>query len=280
MKILISYRGIPQSPGWATGDLVANAFLSLGHEVACYGNYYGTNKYIEHRPNGLKEDWDLFLFLECGDGEPTYNELKYVRARKRASWFFDSQLYIKKWQSIVHYFNFDVNFIANPNLIHDVPNGHFLPYAADNLYIRNNTNKVFDFLIIGSDRPNRRDLYNQLKAACSGAVVGYKTGIFRQEYIDIISSSKYVVNDIAGGGLGLLPIRVFETLASGSELITPHNDGCSNLGLPCFEYKSIDDLITICIGLVRNPIFKNDQKIILNSHMYKNRCEKILECLK
>ena len=95
MKILVSFRGIPQSPGWATGDFVVKAFRKLGHEVFPYGNYYQTAERIEglDQTTLFRQEYDLVLFLECNDGDPQCTEWHSngtSKTRALASWFFDT----------------------------------------------------------------------------------------------------------------------------------------------------------------------------------------------
>lgn len=276
MKILVSYRGIPQSPGWATGDCVVKGFRDLGHDVTAYGNYYQTPRRLEDK-NVLAEDWDLFLFMECGDGDPVYTELANIRARKRASWFFDAALYPQNWLAILRHFEFDVNYIANSCMLYDNLKTEYLPYAADDLHVRSQSHKYRAFGFIGSDRPDRQALASRL----SFANVELKSGIFRQEFIDYLAGSRYVINDIAGGGVGLIPMRPFEALAAGSALITPKDDGVKALGLPCIEYGSLDELVSICRHLYDDNIIPDNsgQEAVLSNHMYRNRCTTILEKL-
>lgn len=274
MKILVSYRAIPQSPGWATGDCVVRAFRELGHDVTPYGNYYQTQKRLEDG-SPFETDWDLHLFLECGDGDPTYSELVSLRTRKRASWFFDAALYPQNWLAILRLFEFDVNFMANSVMLYDNLNTAYLPYAADSLHVRPaDHHKYRAFAFVGSDRPERQALAKTLN-------VELKSGIFREEFIDYLAGSRYTINDIAGGGAGLVPMRPFEALAAGSSLITPKGDGVKALGLPCIEYGSQDELVSICSRLYNDNILPDNtgQDVVLRNHMYKHRCATILKKL-
>jgi len=275
MKILVSYRGIPQSPGWATCDMIVRAFRALGHEVMPYGHYYQAQMGRLEDRSPFDEDWDLFLFMECGDGDPTYTELASLRSRKRASWFFDAALYPHKWLEIVRLFDFDVNFIANNNMLYANLKTHFLPYAADDtLHYRPYTPKTRKLGFIGSDRPDRQRLAHKLG-------IELKSGIFREQFIDYMASCHYIVNDIAGGGAGLIPMRPFEALAAGAELITPQNDGCRALGLPCLEYSCQEELVSICATLQNDGLLPNynGQANVLSNHTYKHRCDTILKAI-
>jgi len=274
MKILVSYRGIPQSPGWATGDCVVRAFRALGHETTPYGNYYQTGNRLEQSLDCLNEEYDLLLFMECGDGDPVYSELVNVRTRKRASWFFDAALYPQIWLDIIRIFEFDINFIANRSMLYDSFKTEYLPYAADETihYRSPGHHKYRTFGYIGSDRPERQALAHRINTEL-------KSGIYREDFINYLAGSKYAINDIAGGGTGLIPMRPFEALMAGTAIITPKDDGVKALGLPCVEYDSIDELVSICRHLHDYNISPDNtgQAEVLRNHTYKNRCVTILE---
>lgn len=278
MKILVSYRAIPQSPGWATGDFVIKAFRKLGHDVNAYAKYYMEEKWIEDPNEILKKKYDLYLQMECGDGDRFYKELiGNVDAMKRASWWFDCALYPDRWKqetaglSCMRFFTANKNMIGENSWCHDV----FLPYAADEFHVRQNVEKTCDFLIIGSDRPERRGQYELVKKILPNATVEFKTGVFREDYINALANSRYVINDIAGGGSGLIPCRPWEALAAGTKVITPKGDGCKELGLPIIEYENLADT---CIELWHKPelLTLEEQELFLAKHMYVNRCQEIL----
>jgi hypothetical protein len=271
MKILVSYRGIPESRGWATGDFVVEAFKQLGHNVDVYGNYYGTVDKLQNKLNPFDKEYDLFLFMECGDPEPFYKELRIVNAKIKASWFFDSALYVDYWRHQVFTVGTSPNFIGNANLVSEIQNGIYLPYAASHKHYRKlNTEKDIDYLIIGSDRPERRILLDSIKSIFPSKRVELVSGVYRDDYINYLSRAKFVVNDIAGGGKGLIPMRPFEVIMAGSTLITPRGDGVSDLGIPCYEYDSIDQLVDFVDELPAA------QDFVIKNHTYVNRCEKII----
>ena len=275
-RILVSYRGIPQSPGWATGDMVTRAFRAMGHMAFPYGNYYQTSRWIEPVDGAFDREWDLLLFMECGDGDRTYTELRSVRALKRASWFFDAALHPEKWLDIVRLFDFDANFVANRGMADQAPRCQHLPYAADRvLHYRPPSHPKQRFLALaGSDRPERRAVAEVL----SFTGVQLQTGLFREAFIDHLASSFFTISDIAGGGAGLVPMRPFEALAAGSALITPADDGVRSLGLPCIEYRTREHLAFICRRLLecQDRPDPAGQDLVMKCHSYECRCEAIL----
>lgn len=301
MRILVSYRGIPSSPGWETGTFVVNAFCCLGHDTVPYGTYYQTNNWIDNRNHNtlLSVEYDLYLQMECGDGDRFYSELNNIKSKKRASWWFDVQLYPGRWKREIGLVSSEINFIGNKNF---VGSNIYLPYAADwekhavpiffidgQYQTNKNCNqgeyitiyKDIDFLIIGSSRPEREILYKLISNAVPNANVQYITNVFREEYINYLTRSHFVINDIAGGGHGLIPMRPFETIAAGSNLITPHNDGVHDLGIPCFEYRNMEELLQLVMNLNNQPKPTNFdyQKEFLKNHTYINRCETILKTI-
>lgn len=254
--------------------MVVRAFQEMGHDVTPYGNYYQTPHRLEKDKSCLREDYDLFLFMECGDGDPVYTELVGVRARKRASWFFDAALYPHNWVRLLQDFDFDVNFIANSTMLYDNFKTEYLPYAADPIlhYRPHSHHKYRMFGLIGSDRPERRALAKHLS-------LDLMSGIFREEYINYLAGSYYVINDVAGGGAGMIPMRPFEALMAGAALITPKYDGVMAVGLPCIEYGSLEELTSICNNIRDNNILPDNtgQNEVLRYHTYKHRCAMILE---
>jgi Glycosyl transferases group 1 len=289
MKILISYRGIPQSPGWATGDFVVKAFRQLGHEVYPYGNYYESDKMIDDNTfeKLINIDFDLYLQMECGDGDRFYGECASFRCKKRASWWFDIALYPERWKRETALVSSDMNFIANRNFIYDLPKTYYLPYAADfELHHRSlQVPKIRDVALIGSDRPDRRQLIDALKE--KGIDAHLISGIFREQYVDALASTKIIVNDIAGGGSGLLPMRYFEAPAAGSYLLTI-NDNIAEHALDIAtvigHYKDAPMLAFQCRALLDNQVVLADftqlqQSCILQHHTYRNRCQEILNII-
>lgn len=285
MKILISYRTIPTSPGWATGDLVVKAFRALGHDAHAYTKYYQESRWIEDPTRLLEEEWDLYLQMECGDGDIFYSELKDVRAKKRISWWFDVALYPARWEYETAYISSEINFVANYNYLNKNSYTYYLPYAADDTlhYRPVHLPKKYDFALVGSDRPERRQLILSLRER--GIDAHLISNVYREAYIDALASSRVVINDVAGGGNGLLPMRYFEAVMAGSFLLTPYDDGefCLDT-LPAFvcHYADIEHLILKC----KNFNFEHDehkrqirQNIVLDKHTYKNRCQEILEII-
>lgn len=290
MKILVSYRGIPQSPGWATGDMVVKAFRELGHETYAYAKYYEEERWVETLPAEIQRDGvDLIIFMECNDGDRQYTELRTLPARHMACWLFDTSYYPDQCQELVKWFNFDHLFLANPHTIAHYRsigynNVHYLPYACDpQLHGRSlETPKTRRVALIGSDRSDRRQLAHDLDRY--GIELELISGVFREQYIDTLASAKIVVNQNPAEGRGLLNMRWFETPAAGSLIIGEESDRTANspfkdIGI---GYVNVCDLAAECDYYLSNPEelkkkTKQLQDHVFQHHTYENRCQQILD---
>ena len=286
MKILVSYRAIPQSPGWATGDMVVKAFRALGHDTFAYAKYYQENRWLDN-PSPTPSEYDLCLFMECNDGDPQYCELKNLRARKMVCWLFDNSYYQDKCRGLIDYFNFDFSFLANPLVVQEFrqsnyDNVHYLPYACDpDLHSRpDGYMKKRDVALVGSIREDRVKLADELKKYnIELQLIG---GLYRSSYIDALASSKIIINQNPPAGRGLLNMRFWETIAAGSWIITEAEDANANERVRRFLnlynlYHGVEDLAKMCQKILRDNPADLAQRIVLNQHTYSDRCQEILK---
>jgi hypothetical protein len=290
MRILVSYRGIPQSPGWATGDMVVKALRELGHEVHAYAKNYQTSTWVECHllhPH-LQIDYDLWIFMECNDGDQQYLGLKDVKTKKKVSWTFDNSYYPDNLASLLSYFQFDYHFLANPLLLNQFPNSHYLPYACDpELHSRSFDRKREHFCtLVGSIREDRKNLAKSLKKHnVDLKLIGE---VFREEYIDTLGSSRIIVNQNPGVGAGLLNMRTFEAPAAGALLLMERRDYEANPGIlrnnkDCIVFDSDSHLAELLsnlekdtTGLVEN-LRMAGQSSVLSQHTYVKRCKQLLD---
>jgi len=294
MKILVSFRGIPQSPGWSTGDMVVKALRALGHEVFPYAKYYQQNKWVEDRKFALdNHEFDLILYMECNDGDPQYHELQLVRARKTACWLFDTSYHQDRYKRLVDYFRFDHLFLANPLTIQEYrvwgyKNAHYLPYACDReLHGRSlEYPKTRDVVLVGSIRDDRRALATELKQ--HGVKLELVGDVFREDYIDALASAKIVINQNPPEGRGLLNMRFWETQAAGTFVFTEHFDNEMNIeaGIDsrAMPYESTGEIAAFTKTLLAhdgphslNELCKYNQSIVFENHTYQNRCQDMLK---
>lgn len=296
MKILVSYRGIPQSPGWATGDLVFNAFKSMGYEVYTYGYYYQNPK--NRLPNNLtieqakRETWDLVLYMECNDPDPQYVELKHLNSKKFVYWDFDASYHLDHTLGFVNYMRFDHIFCANILLkeyFKRYAPTTILPYAfcKDKHCIVTQPDRTMRFAMVGSNWGERQKIYEALiKERIPVDLVVNK---FREEYIEALASTHVCINHNVKSGRGLLVMRIFEALGAKTCLLTNDADGIQHFLTPdqdCIVYKDIPHLIEICRGLnapkgmiLADQIAEIGHKTGIDRHTYHHRCQKILRVL-
>jgi len=296
MKILVAYRGIPQSPDWATGDMVVKAFRELGHDVTPYGTYYQTDVWMEEIDpvRSIREaEYDLALYMECNDADPAYGGFKLVKARKTACWLFDTSYYPDNLTGFNEFFGFDHQFIANPLDLNKFPNSSYLPYAIDtDLHGRSAAHeKEYNFSLPGTVRPDRVTLSQTLSK--KGIRLELISGLFREEYIEALAKALVVINQNPNQGRGLLNMRYWEAQAAGALILTEHSDFNTNaremewngMGtLSGLFYDSVDSLVNICERLNKDNSEiereRNDGQLnVLRHHTYKHRCQRMLELL-
>lgn len=298
MKILVSYRGIPQSPGWATGDMVVKALRNLGHFVVPYAKNYKEETWVEQRDESwtgetklqeiTRHEWDLVLFMECNDDDHQYREMRDIRTRKRACWLFDTSYYPDRCEQMVRWFGFEHIFLANPITIRQYnsvgfENVTYLPYACDkDLHYRPIGDKEHDCVLVGSIRHDREILVAELDyEEIDLKLIG---GVFREEYVDTLASARIVVNQNPPAGRGLLNMRWFEAPAAGAIVFGELADHQANDVFAGWQlgYDSPEGLADKCGHYLGNPVrlivtAQNLQNHVLCYHTYRNRCETILE---
>ncbi len=287
MRICVSFRGSKNIRSWETGELISKGLERLGHSVDRYGCVYETGESITSASFG--GSYDLFLWMECNDNLGQYSELKNINAAKKIGWFFDVTMYPGYCYSLADHMGFDHIFCANQNHLTKFSQPTtYLPYAADpELHFRAiEEYPTVGFGLVGSDRPERRELIQKLMDAGfhDAALMG---GVFKEEYIDCLSQCRVTVNDQAGGGAGLLPMRTFEAPAAGSLLVELSQN--ENLLSPIFgdsyvDYNDLHDLIKVCRTIQNNPELVslmrwNAQQKIREAHLYDHRAQTILDTI-
>ena len=294
MHILVSYRGIPSSPGWATGDFVTEALRRAGHDVFPYGNYYQTNERIEglDPQDLLSQKYDLTIFMECNDADPQYNELsrnKNLKTDVLCSWLFDTSYYSDHLKTISDYFNFDLNFIANPAELKRFKNSKYLPYAADLVKHCKSLRDDYENIpaLFGTIRKDRLSIVKG--ASHKGILIKLVEGKFRENYIEALSRTAITVNQNPRKGRGLLNMRSFEAPACGSILMLEERDYLLNPGVfqdkqNCYVYKNHNDLFRKIKTLQRDNQILNEIRLhgynnIIANHTYDNRVKTLIESL-
>jgi len=294
MKILISYRGIPNSPGWETGSLLSDAFEELGHEVCRYGHYYEKSwqsPISDLNPSNIMDcSFDYTIYCECNDPDPQYVELKHVKSTKKVYWEFDTSYHLNLSEAICNYFKFDHVFYANykcENFFKRfTPLVTWLPYGlCQRKHFTNFTNKKFLYTIVGSPWAERKEIADTLKT--NGIEVEFITGKFREEYVRALAQSQATINFNKDEGRGLLVMRVFEALGTKTCLITNNGDYVEEVlrpGVECIVYKDMNELVEIC------QRYKNSQSDLewianfgyergMREHTYEARAQQMINAL-
>ena len=210
MRLLVAYRGIPQSPGWATGDSIVRAARMLGHDVATHGVYYQTTTPL---PDHVSPDFkpDLVIHLECNDDGPQY-DLRRHKAR-RVYWEFDTAMHVDWTRNFLDVMKPDYVCMANAALALEFGAG-YLPYAIDPALFGPRLGLLprAGAACIGSPFGPRVEF-------CRAAGVELRSGIYREDYVEALAHLAVSVHHHASGGAGLIVARPWETMACGTCLL-------------------------------------------------------------
>lgn len=213
MKILVTYRqNNGPGKGWETGAALIRALRRMGHTAHPYGTTYQTGKNIAPPPLWIP---DLIIFMECGDGEPQYLDLRQKwPGVPLVMWLFDTAINLDLHRHLVHELHPDEIFLANPDMLPHFAGSKYLPYAADETRFKPTTGTKTGAAIIGSPFPERVAFAKSVGVE----VIQTETG---QEYADAVAGLKVHVHHTNSGGDGLLVMRYWETLCCGTVLLCP-----------------------------------------------------------
>ena len=293
MNILVSYRGIPQSPGWATGDALCAALASLGHEVTPFGRYYSkapasdTNSNTEETIRRLGyplaavplETPDLHIWMECNDEDPQYGETLGINC-PHVYWGFDDTMHWPFTAKLLSSGAFKHAFFANQRVAKAVPGSHWLPYAADTRWLTPGEHDRAGAATIGHGFAER-------VAFCEAAGIELFQA-YREEYVTRLQQLKIHVHHHESGGPGLVVMRPFETMACGALLFAPRGllDGLGfHAGIHYVAYTNADDCRKkierfLADDAARESITRTALHCILENHTYRQRAEAILEVVR
>lgn len=291
MKIIVSYRGVPQARGWEAGACLARAFRELGCEVAEFGTCFG---FPDRRlsegppPSGA----DLWIYVECGDAEPPYGEVLASDARVKVYWEFDTTIHRGFSLEFIERVGFDHVFLGNwreaPLIRTVAPAVHFLPYAvaADRLSPLPEVEKVADAGMVGQLTRGRVRLLESLRGAGLSAVI--LQGKFGVELARAINSFRIGLNYEVTGGGGLLNGRVWEVLGCGVFLLNERGNGIEELfedGRHLALFSTPAECVEKARYYLAHPaeaaaIAAEGRRHALACHTYRQRAEALLACLK
>ena len=279
MKIILSYRGITDKPGWATGDMVARAMRFHGHQVFCYGNYYRTNKRLEN-PDGQEfpiEEADRLLWMECNDGDPQYIPLLDLKCKK-AFWDFDSEMHFHFSHMLSQVFKW--NFAANPAYVDKFPRSHYLPYAVDTTLFYSDSVERRGVRMLGNKFPQRQKFCNEV-----GVILDDSK--HTTEYARALRRLKIHLHYYSSGGKDLIVCRPLETMASGTMLLAQKQPALDRIFDDGKDYVSFTDEKD-CKAKIdyymkhdeeRERIAKSGQDRVLNAHSYLSRTKALLKVI-
>lgn len=273
MKILVAYRGVPQSPGWETGSYLVSAFRALGHDVCTYGWYYQTPRLLpDHYQGGAL---DLAVILEMNDGDPQYAELPSLPC-PRVYWEFDTAMHEEATRALLSHLRPHHLFMANAKMAERY-GARYLPYAVDSSHHRPHGQAKRGAAIVGSAFPAR-------VAFASSVGIPVLANLFRSDYVCAIDRLSVHVHHFASGGDGLLVMRVWETLGIGTCLLTERTPQIPP-DMPCLTFGSADECRAALGAMLADPdraksLGEEGRQWVLAKHTYEDRARTILEAVR
>ena len=276
MNVLVTYRQ-NQGPGkgWETGAALIRALRRLGHRAHPYGTTYQTGQQIAPGPPWTP---DLIVFMECGDGDPQYLDLRQKwPGVPLFMWLFDTAINLEQHRHLVHELHPDHLFLANPDMLHHFAGSKYLPYAADETRFKPTTGPKSGAAIIGTPFPERVEFARRVGVD----VIQTQTG---QEYADAVARLQVHVHHTNSGGDGLLVIRYWETLACGTVLLCPDDEAVRRHFVPgqhVATYQDAGEARMLVDALLRGngAIAAAGRAHVLAHHTYRHRAQEILEAL-
>ncbi len=291
MRLVVSYRGVPKAAGWEAGACLARAFRELGHDVTDYGTYYGESPSRRVADRGLPSEIDLWVYVECGDSERQYEEVRTVNARAKVYWEFDTAIHRGFSLDFIQRMQFDHVFLGNwreADMVRTVHSQvHFLPYAvtADRLAILSGTPKTLDVGMVGMETRSRRRLMNALqRAGISAAILQNRYG---DELVKTINSFKICLNCEVTGGKGLLNGRLWESLGCGGFLLNERGNGIETVfenGRHLVLFATEADCVAKARYYLDHPreaegIARAGHEYAMAHHTYRQRAEAMLTAM-
>ncbi len=275
MKILVAYRSIPEAPGHATGDPLVRAFRRLGHETHPYAKIYRTDSQF-FPPAGFEPD--LLLRMECGDNESQYPELARLDCPK-VYWTFDVARYPAREVAIADQLGADLVLTGNPcHMGTFQQRTEYLPYAVDQDLFHPGAEDRAGAAVIGSLFPERA-------AFAAEASVELLHGLGHEDYAARLRSLQISVHHHASGGKGLLVMRPWETMGSGTLLLTEEDETHKlHPDIPWLTYRDADQCRSMIADLLANPdrlrkVAEFQHAAVMAAHTYRHRAEAILEMI-
>lgn len=250
----------------------------MGHEVADIDFVRDKDKMDEL----LKQDADLLISYKGSGINPRWIEMVKCPT---VLWYPDDVLAAQHAQVDLRAFGYAYDYIyyfdeAGLNALKSlgIRNPVFLPLAADpEVFKPQEIEKEYDVSFVGNVYPNRRAMLDRLRKRFNV----YETKAYMEEMANIFNRSRIVLN--LGIGKTGYPLRVFETLACGSFLLTNEIHPRFRIfedkkHLAYFNDSNIENLVEYYLanGEEREAIAKRGHEES-KKHTFELRMERILK---
>lgn len=289
LEILVAYRGIPHARGWATGASLARAFRRLGHNVYEYGNYYQTQEPVSAVQ--VPDRADLLVYCECNDLDPQYTELGNYDAPWKVYWDFDVDTHPTRTLRFVEKIGFTHIFFGNiyyEDVFRSVCDWvRFLPLAFDDEHHRplQHVPKKIDIGLCGSPYKDRLALIQRLRKAGLNAVLIQDR--YAQDYVRALNGFRISLNLGVGGGRGLMPGRVWESIGCGTLLLAESRDLIDQTFVDMRHlalFSGYEECVSKAEYLLAHPdllrsIAEEGHRLGLEVHTYLQRAQTIAEAV-
>lgn len=294
MRILVAYRAIPQSPGWATGDCLVRAFRKLGHDAQPWAKLYQRDEWLEHPAwgpsmepvcccgkleyaSGGLLDVDLLVYLECNDDDEQYPHLLSLPC-PRVYWEFDTTMHREWSRDWIESNYWTAVYMANPNEL--IGDAAYLPYAVDDTLFSHGNRERSGAACIGHPFPERVEF-------CQRADVELISGVYREDYVAALQGLQVSVHHHDSGGDGLLVARIWESIGAGACLLAPASESLYRhftAGMHVATYESVEEARHLVHKLCERPeqtaaTARRGYELVMREHTYVNRARTILEAL-
>ena len=277
MRVLVSYRGIPDKPGWEMGASLARGFRQLGHEVYPYGNVYQSQMRIGNIPEG---GVDLLVWVECNDADPQYLELAKLDCPK-IMYDQDTAMHLQQTADLAGHLKPKVLFLGNRECKIEVSgvSVQHMPWGADTTLFRPGTGPRTGAAMMGTPFKDRVEFCNR-----AGILLMQR---YCEEYAKTLQELQVHVHHTTTAGDELIVTRNWETLAAGCCLLTKDTKQIREYftpGVHLLAFKDDADCVRQVKWAKDHPgevakISEAGYREVMARHTYRHRVEAILEAL-
>lgn len=275
-RVMLSYGYQP----YTTGVYVERALKQAGCEVD--REPYGAERYAWRDTRH-----DLYLWVEGSASMPNPARPKHY-ACPTAAWFIDSYTRLEEQRYIAT--EFDCVFVAQKHFAKQVrSDAIWLPMACDpELHTPHEGVPVeYDIAFVGNtygDHPLYAERRRLLALLSERYKVSVESNVYFQDMADVYASARVAFNRSACGDLNM---RVFETMCSGTPLVTDGVPGLQDaFGLDTWlpYYHSDNELLDLMAELLSDPTWAREigaraRTDVLAHHTYLHRVQTILQAV-